>query len=70
MDRYQERLLNAIKDIGDTLVLIAQRLDDSVRILAESRVTIEQPLKMTLYSDDKPLITIEPHREEENDQNT
>ena len=70
MDRYQERLLNAIKDIGDTLVLIAQRLDDSVRILAESRVTIERPLKMPLYSDDKPLIAIEPYQEEENDQST
>lgn len=69
MDRYQERLLNAIKSIGETLILMNHTLERALSTIAEARVICLPPetLKTETFFDNRPIGQIILEQEREND---
>ena len=72
MDRYRERVLNAIKGLGEALVSINQTLERALATIAESRVIClpQEPPKVETLFDNRPIGQIIIEQERENDQST
>ena len=72
MDRYQERLLNVLKQLGDTLLRLEQTLQSGFQTFAEARVICapaSSPEPETFF-DHRPIGQILLEQERENDQST
>lgn len=67
MDRHQERILNAIKELGEALVLINHSLERVMTTIAETRVIClpQEPPKAETLFDHRPIgqIILEQERE-------
>lgn len=70
MSRLEERFLNAVKDIAETLVQIQYTLDSALKMMAASRVESKAPDTSNTESifDHRPIGQIILEQERENDQ--